>query len=131
MDVSLPVLVVDDFRSMSAIISRLVRDLGFRDVDQGSDGTSALEGLQKRKYGLILSDWDMRPMNGAELVRRIRRDPTHSDTRIIMVTAVGDAGGSWKAGADGYLMKPFKLDDLKDRIAEVLSQRADVTATVG
>jgi two-component system, chemotaxis family, chemotaxis protein CheY len=83
MDFSLRVLVVDDFKTMSAIICRLMRDVGFADVDQASDGPAALAQLRKRKYGLIVSDWDMRPMNGSELVREIRNDSMHTTTPII------------------------------------------------
>jgi two-component system chemotaxis response regulator CheY len=131
MDISLPVLVVDDSRTMTTIISKLVHDVGFTNVDQVNDGISALERLREKKYGLVLSDWDMRPMNGTELIQQIRKDPTTSGTLVIMITAKGDADVSWLSGADGYLTKPFKADDLREKIEEVLSQRADDIPVAG
>jgi two-component system chemotaxis response regulator CheY len=131
MDVSFPVLVVDDSRTMTTIISKLVREVGFSDIDQVNDGPAALARLREKKYGLVLSDWDMRPMNGTELIQQIRKDPMYSSTLVIMITAKGDADVSWLSGADGYLTKPFKADDLREKIEEVLSQRADDIPVAG
>jgi len=125
MDVSFPVLVVDDSRTMTTIISKLVREVGFSDIDQVNDGPAALARLREKKYGLVLSDWDMRPMNGTELIQQIRKDPMYSSTLVIMITAKGDADVSWLSGADGYLTKPFEAHDLKEKIEEVTSLRAD------
>jgi two-component system chemotaxis response regulator CheY len=125
MDVSFPVLVVDDSRTMTTIISKLVH--GFSDIDQVNDGPSALARLREKKYGLVLSDWDMRPMNGTELIQKIRKDPMYSSALVIMITAKGDADVSWLSGADGYLTKPFKAHDLREKIEEVVSRRADDT----
>ena len=131
MNTSLPVLVVDDSRTMTTIISKLVRDVGFTNIDQVNDGPSALERMREKKYGLVLSDWDMRPMNGTELISHIRKDPANSDTLVIMITAKCDADVSWLSGADGYLMKPFNANGLREIIEEVLSQRADDIPLVG
>jgi two-component system chemotaxis response regulator CheY len=125
MDSSLPVLVVDDFKTMGAIVCRLMREVGFVDVDQVTDGPAALAQLRKRKYGLIVSDWDMRPMNGTELIREIRNDPMHETTPIIMITAMADTGGSWRSGADGYLTKPFKVPDLRAKIEEITARKTE------
>jgi two-component system chemotaxis response regulator CheY len=131
MNTSLPVLVVDDSRTMTTIISKLVRDVGFTNIDQVNDGPTALDRMRERKYGLVLSDWDMRPMNGTELIQQIRKDPTNSGMLVIMITAKCDADVSWLSGADGYLTKPFKADDLREKIEEVLSQRADDIPVAG
>jgi two-component system, chemotaxis family, chemotaxis protein CheY len=131
MEFSLPLLVVDDFRTMSAIICKLARDVGFSDIDQVSDGPAALDRLRKRKYELIISDWDMRPMNGTELIQKIRDDPMHSTTPIIMITAMAGAGGSWQSGADGYLTKPFKAHDLSAKIEEIMVQRTNKMTAAG
>lgn len=131
MDVSTPILVVDDSRTMTTIISHLANDLGYFNIDQVNDGFSALEALRKKKYGLVLSDWDMQPMNGTELIQQIRKDPMNSNTLIIMITAKVDADLSWLSGADGFLRKPFKARDLKGKIEEVISQRADEISLVG
>jgi two-component system chemotaxis response regulator CheY len=125
MDISTPVLVVDDSRTMTTIIANLVQSLGYTDVDQVNDGAAALEKLRGKKYGLVLSDWDMRPMNGTEFIQQMRQDPMNSGTLVIMITAKGDADVSWLSGADGYLKKPFKAHDLKEKIEEVTALRAD------
>ena len=125
MDTSLPVLVVDDSRTMTAIIAKLAGEIGFANIDQANDGLSALERLREKKYHLVLSDWDMRPMNGTELIAKIRQDPANSRTPVIMITAKCDADVSWLSGADGYLMKPFNASDLGEKIEEVMSQRLD------
>jgi|ERR1700730_7235930 two-component system chemotaxis response regulator CheY len=125
MNTSLPVLVVDDSRTMTTIISKLVRDVGFTNIDQVNDGPTALDRMREKKYGLVLSDWDMRPMNGTELIQQIRKDPTNSGMLVIMITAKCDADVSWLSGADGYLMKPFNANGLREVIEEVSSQRAD------
>jgi two-component system chemotaxis response regulator CheY len=131
MDLSTPVLVVDDSRTMTTIISNLVQAVGYTNIDQVNDGASALEKLRGKKYGLVLSDWDMRPMNGTEFIQEMRNDPINSGTLVIMITAKGDADVSWLSGADGYLTKPFKAHELKEKIEEVAAQRADAIPLVG
>jgi two-component system chemotaxis response regulator CheY len=131
MDTSLPVLVVDDSRTMTTIISRLVRDVGFTDVDHVNDGPAALDRLREKKYGLLLSDWDMAPMNGTELTERVRKDPLNAAIPIIMITAKGDADIAWLSGADGYLTKPFKANDLKEKIEEIAERRAEEISAAG
>ena len=128
MNSSLPVLVVDDSRTMTTVIAKLMRDAGFPNVDQVNDGPAALTRLKGKKFGLILSDWDMRPMNGTELIAQIRKEPRNASTPVIMITAACDADTSWLSGADGYLMKPFNAAVLRDKIEEVIAQRADETA---
>jgi two-component system chemotaxis response regulator CheY len=125
MDVALPVLVVDDSPTMTTIISKLAGDVGFTNIEQVNDGFSAIDRLRRKKYGLVLSDWDMRPMNGTELIQQIRQDPKNSSTLVIMITAKGDADVSWLSGADGYLTKPFNAKELKDKIEEVSSRSVD------
>jgi len=80
-----------------------------------------------RKKDLVLSDWDMRPMNGTEFIQQIRQDPKNSSTLVIMITAKGDSDVSWLSGADGYLTKPFNAKELKDKIEEITSRSCDLT----
>ena len=116
---------------MTTIISRLVRDIGFTDVDHVNDGPAALDRLREKKYGLLLSDWDMAPMNGTELTERVRKDPLNATIPIIMITAKGDADIAWLCGADGYLTKPFKANDLKEKIEEIAERRAEEISEAG
>jgi two-component system chemotaxis response regulator CheY len=131
MDVSLRVLVVDDSRTMTTIISKLVRDVGFTEVEQVNDGPAALDRLREETFGLLLSDWDMRPMNGTELTQEVRQDPKNSGIPIIMITAKCDADVAWLSGADGYLTKPFKVDELREKIEEVFARREEELALAG
>jgi two-component system chemotaxis response regulator CheY len=131
MNASVPVLVVDDSRTMATIIGKLMREIGFTDIDQVHDGHSALSRLSEKAYGLVLSDWDMRPMNGTELIEQVRKDPTYSTIPIIMITAKCDADEAWLCGADGYLTKPFKAEVLREKIEEVLSRREEELPLAG
>jgi two-component system, chemotaxis family, chemotaxis protein CheY len=119
------VLVVDDFRTMADIVSRLLREIGYTDVDNALDGNAALESLRGKNYRLVISDLEMKPMSGPDLVKEIRRLPNRSDTRIILITAYKFALDEMKlAGANGYLLKPFSTAVLRDKIEEVLSMPA-------
>jgi len=75
LDLNMPILVVDDYKTMIRIIRNLLKQLGFDDVDEASDGTEALGKMKERKYGLVISDWNMEPMTGYECV------PTPASTR--------------------------------------------------
>ncbi len=111
MDTSIPVLVVDDFQTMSFIISKNLQKLGFADVDMAEDGQSALDRLSQKHYGLILSDWEMQPMSGeqflTEIGRRFRKIP------VILISATAGRGTSCVAGASAFLAKPFSLGDFE------------------
>src|SRR6478736_5500556 len=74
-DLSMPILVVDDYNTMIRIIRNLLKQLGFENVDDASDGSSALAKMQGKKYGLVISDWNMEPMTGYDLLREVRADP--------------------------------------------------------
>ena len=74
-DVSMPILVVDDYNTMIRIIRNLLKQLGFQDVDDASDGTAALAKMRQKNYGLVISDWNMAPMTGYELLKQVRADP--------------------------------------------------------
>src|SRR3982751_5675640 len=86
-DMSMPVLVVDDYNTMIRIIRNLLKQLGFEDVDDATDGSAALTKLREKKYGLVISDWNMEPMTGYELLKEVRSDPGLNKTPFIMVTA--------------------------------------------
>ena len=109
---------------MTTIICKLVSDVGFKNIEQVNDGFSAIDRLRRNKYGVVLSDWDMCPMYGTELIQKIRQDPKNSSALVIMITAKGNADVSWLSGADGYLTKPFNAKG-KDKIDEI-SARSSV-----
>src|ERR1700704_6962742 len=84
-DPSMPILVVDDYNTMIRIIRNLLRQLGFSDVDDAPDGSAALSKMQSKHYGLVISDWNMEPMTGFDLLREVRSDPALGNTTFIMV----------------------------------------------
>jgi two-component system, chemotaxis family, chemotaxis protein CheY len=128
-DTSLSVLVIDDFRSMSGIITKILRQIGFADVDEAQDGATALQTLRRKRYGLVISDWEMQPMTGPQLVETLRKDPALARIPVILVTTESSRGDEARqCGADGFLTKPFMPAALKCKIDEVMSQRDEVKA---
>jgi two-component system, chemotaxis family, chemotaxis protein CheY len=123
-DLSMPILVVDDYNTMVRIIRNLLRQLGFQDVDAAPDGSAALIKMRDRKYGLIISDWNMEPMTGYELLKQMRADPQLNTTPFIMVTAESKTENviaAKQAGVNNYIVKPFNADTLKHKIDAVFS----------
>ena len=92
LDLQMPVLVVDDYKTMIRIIRNLLKQLGFEDIDDAADGTEALEKMKQRRYGLVISDWNMEPMTGYELLKQVRSDSGLNKTPFIMVTAESKTG---------------------------------------
>ena len=123
-DTSMPILVVDDYNTMVRIIRNLLRQLGFTDVDDAADGSAALEKMQDRKYGLVISDWNMEPMTGYELLKQVRANPQMSSTPFIMITAESkteNVVAAKQAGANNYIIKPFNAETLKHKIEAVFA----------
>ena len=121
-DLSMPVLVVDDYNTMVRIIRNLLKQLGFTDVDDASDGEAALAKMRQRRYGLVISDWNMEPMTGYELLKQVRADAALSQTPFIMVTAESrteDVIAAKKAGVSDYIVKPFNARTLQGKIEAV------------
>jgi two-component system chemotaxis response regulator CheY len=122
LDPSMPVLVVDDYSTMVRIIRNLLRQLGFADVDEASDGASALTKMQSKRYGLVISDWNMEPMSGFDLLQQVRSDPELGATPFIMVTAESKTDNviaARRAGVNSYIVKPFNAQTLKAKIESV------------
>ena len=125
LDPSMPVLVVDDYSTMVRIIRNLLRQIGFADVDDARDGAAALEKLHARRYGLVISDWNMEPMTGYDLLREVRSDPELGEIPFIMVTAESrteNVIAAKKAGVDNYIVKPFNAQTLKAKIEAVFAK---------
>jgi two-component system, chemotaxis family, chemotaxis protein CheY len=121
-DHAMPILVVDDYNTMVRIIRNLLRQLGFENVDEASDGSAALAKMQDKKYGLVISDWNMEPMTGYDLLRQVRADPALAKTPFIMVTAESKTENviaAKKAGVDNYIVKPFNAQTLQHKISAV------------
>jgi two-component system chemotaxis response regulator CheY len=124
-DLSIPVLVVDDYNTMIRIIRNLLKQLGFQDIDDAADGSAALAKMREKRYGLVISDWNMEPMTGYELLKEVRSDPGLSKTPFIMVTAESKTENviaAKKAGVNNYIVKPFNAQTLKTKIEAVFAE---------
>ena len=125
LNISMPVLVVDDYKTMIRIIRNLLKQLGFQDIDDASDGADALQKLRKRSYGLVISDWNMEPMTGYELLKEVRGDDNLKTTPFIMITAESKTENviaAKKAGVNNYIVKPFNAQTLKSKIDAVFGR---------
>ena len=124
-DHSMPVLIVDDYKTMIRIIRNLLKQLGFANVDEAGDGSAALDMMRLKNYGLVISDWNMEPMTGYELLREVRADDRLSRTPFIMVTAeskTDNVVAAKKAGVNNYIVKPFNAATLKAKIDAVFGE---------
>jgi two-component system chemotaxis response regulator CheY len=120
----LELLIVEDREVMLKIIRRLLVQLGYTRVDEAINGAVALERIRHKRYDLILSDWNMDGMSGFDLLKIVRSDPATHATPFILVTAEAKPENmlaAKAAGANGYLVKPFKLDMLEKTIDGVLA----------
>ena len=119
---AMPVLVVDDYNTMVRIIRNLLRQVGFHDIDDASDGISALNRLRKKQYGLVISDWNMEPMTGYDLLKEMRADPKLATVPFIMITAESKTENviaAKQAGVSNYIVKPFNAQTLKTKIEAI------------
>jgi two-component system, chemotaxis family, chemotaxis protein CheY len=118
------VLVVDDYSTMRRIIRNLLAQIGFADVDEAADGPSALKKLQSGGYTLVISDWNMEPMTGLQLLQEVRGNSQLKALPFIMVTAESkteNVVAAKEAGVSNYIIKPFNAETLKKKIDSVLS----------
>ncbi len=124
-DLTMPVLVVDDYNTMIRILRNLLKQLGFEDIDEAADGAAALSKMRGKKYGLVISDWNMEPMTGYDLLKEVRGDPGLAKTPFIMVTAESKTENviaAKKAGVNNYIVKPFNAQTLQTKIEAVFSE---------
>ena len=122
-DKNLPILIVDDYKTMLRIVRNLLKQLNFQNIDEATDGSMALAKLKEKSYGLIISDWNMQPMTGLDLLKSVRSDASLKDTPFIMVTAESKTENviaAKEAGVNNYIVKPFNAETLKGKIASVL-----------
>ncbi len=122
-DTSMRVLIVDDYKTMLRIIRNLLKQIGFDNVDEAADGAEALQKLRGDNYGLVISDWNMEPMTGLQLLKEVRSDNKLKATPFIMVTAESKTENviaAKEAGVNNYIVKPFNAETLKTKLSSVL-----------
>ena len=122
-DLNMPVLIVDDYKTMLRIIRNLLKQLGFNNVDEAMDGGAALTKLRQKDFGLVVSDWNMNPMTGLQLLQEVRKDEKLKALPFIMVTAeskTDNVVAAKEAGVSNYIVKPFNAATLKSKLVSVL-----------
>ncbi len=124
-DKNMKILVVDDYNTMLRILANLLKQLSFTNVDTAMDGTEALRKLRSDTFGLVISDWNMEPMTGIELLREVRGDEKLKHLPFIMITAESKTENviaAQQAGVSNYIVKPFNAETLKGKMASVLGE---------
>lgn len=124
-DKTMHILVVDDYSTMRRIIKNLLKQLGFDNVEEASDGGDAFKKLQEKPAGLVISDWNMEPTTGMELLKMVRGHATLKDTPFIMVTAESkpeNVIAAKQAGVSNYIVKPFNAETLKTKMTSVIGE---------
>jgi two-component system chemotaxis response regulator CheY len=122
-DLRMNVLIVDDYKTMLRIVKNLLNQIGFTNVDEAEDGSAALAKIRQKEYGLIISDWNMVPMTGLQLLQEVRADAKFKHIPFIMVTAESkteNVVAAKQAGVNNYIVKPFNAAVLKGKISTVL-----------
>ncbi|MBX6423598.1 chemotaxis response regulator CheY [Thermosulfurimonas sp. F29] len=122
LDPNMRILVVDDFATMRKIIKNILSQLGFKNIIEADDGTTAWEILQKEPVDLIISDWNMPKMSGLELLKKVRADEKLKDTPFLMVTAEAQKENIIEAAkykVSQYIVKPFTPETLKEKLEKI------------
>ena len=119
------VLVVDDFSTMRRIVKNLLRDLGFTNMQEADDGSTALPMLQNGDFDFVVTDWNMPGMQGIDLLKAIRSDPKLAHIPVLLITAEAKKEQiimAAQAGVNGYIVKPFTAGTLKAKIDKIFER---------
>ncbi len=122
-DKNMNILIVDDYKTMLRIIGNLLSQLDFPNVQEATDGASALDRLRDGSFGLVISDWNMEPMTGLQLLREVRADDKLKALPFVMITAeskTDNVVAAKEAGVSNYIVKPFNAETLKGKLVSVL-----------
>ena len=125
------ILIVDDFSTMRRIIKNLLHDLGYDNSHEADDGTTALPMLRNGSFDFLITDWNMPGMQGIDLLRAVRSDPKLKTLPVLLVTAEARRDQivmAAEAGVNGYIVKPFTAQTLKEKIDRIFERIAAQTA---
>jgi two-component system chemotaxis response regulator CheY len=125
LDKNMKILIVDDFSTMRRIIRNLLRDLGFTNVAEADDGSTALPMLKEGNFDFLISDWNMPIMKGIDLLKAVRADPRLKALPVLLVTAEAKKEQiveAASAGVNGYVVKPFTAQTLKEKIEKIFER---------
>nr|WP_320015909.1 response regulator [uncultured Desulfobacter sp.] len=123
MDTSIKILIIDDFATMRRILKNILKQLGFKNLVEADDGTTALDVLESQKIDLIISDWNMPKMTGLELLKKVRASTEYKKTPFLMVTAEAQKQNvieAVQAGVSNYVVKPFTAEAISDKLKKIL-----------
>lgn len=127
MDKNMKILIVDDFSTMRRIIKNLLRDLGFNNTQEADDGKTGLPMLQTGNFDFLITDWNMPGMTGIDLLKAVRADEKLAGLPVLMVTAEAKKDQiveAAQAGVNGYIVKPFTAQTLKEKIDKIFERLA-------
>jgi|TARA_R110002050_G_scaffold237628_7_gene373707 two-component system chemotaxis response regulator CheY len=119
------VLVVDDFSTMRRIVKNLLRDLGFTNIQEADDGSTALPMLQNGDFDFVVTDWNMPGMQGIDLLKAIRADANLAHIPVLLITAEAKKEQivmAAQAGVNGYIVKPFTAATLKTKLDKIFER---------
>ena len=123
LDLSMRILVVDDFSTMRRIIKNILKQIGFSNVDEAENGQAALAKIgDGGNYDFVISDWNMPEMTGIELLKQVRANEATKDLPFLMVTAEAKKENvveAVKAGVNNYIVKPFTAEVLQEKISKI------------
>lgn len=122
-DKNMKIMIVDDYSTMLRIIRNLLRQLDFNNVDEANNGSDALQKLKETPFNLIISDWNMEPMTGLDLLKAVRADAKLKHIPFIMITAESKTENvvlAKQAGVSNYIVKPFNAETLKTKMSSVI-----------
>ncbi|PCH97360.1 MAG: chemotaxis protein CheY [Gammaproteobacteria bacterium] len=125
MDKNMKVLVVDDFSTMRRIVKNLLRDLGFTNIQEADDGSTALPMLQNGDFDFVVTDWNMPGMQGIDLLKAIRADSSLAHIPVLLITAEAKKEQivmAAQAGVNGYIVKPFTAATLKTKLDKIFER---------
>ena len=124
-DLNMPILIVDDYKTMIRIIRNLLEQIGFTNVDEAHDGDSALEKLKAGEFGLVIADWTLTPMTGLDLLKNVRADKGLKELPFVMITGESTTENviaAKEAGVSNYIVKPFNAMMLKERLVGAIGE---------
>ncbi len=124
-NMNMTILIVDDYKTMLRIIKNLLAQLGFNNVEEATSGAMALGKLKEKKFDLVISDWNMDPMTGYDLLKSVRADADLKALPFILITAESKTENviaAKAAGVNNYIVKPFNAETLKSKLVTVLGE---------
>src|SRR5262249_11151146 len=124
-------LVVDDFSTMRRIVKNLLQELGYQNIQEADDGSTALPMLKAGRFDFLITDWNMPNMPGLELLKAVRADAKLAQLPVLMVTAEAKREQiveAAQAGVSGYIIKPFTAQVLSEKLAKILQARTPAKA---